>query len=235
MTAAGTDALAKDYLIGIDVQWRNGKLELEFEGNRVDWISKAGPGGGASVRVLVDGKRPGELRDLFAFSRPTSLVNPSEWPAIGRISARNVPVEEEWRAEITDVDQQNNVVKFRVIGSVTGEDGEGASDTDFVSKSGRVVIEAFDWQIYPKRIKSYASGMTIRWKCFPMHRNIFHPSIQLDDLRENATILLQGLPNGKHRIELVSDGGETPPISAIRVYRPPLPAGEFRTMGYDPD
>jgi hypothetical protein len=47
----------------------------------------------------------------------------------------------------------------------------------------------------------------------------------MDPTREAVTTLAQGLPPGKHTLELVAEGPGVPPLAAIRVYRPLSPEG----------
>jgi hypothetical protein len=219
------DDLVKEITIGQDVDWADGKITLDFDGNRVDLVSRTRVGtcSGAAVLVRVDGRKPSEFPELYAHTRPTSLVRPHEWPAVARVAAAGMPVVEQWRAEILSVDRETPEVRFKVTGSVTGEDGTGTSREDFVSDSGRVLIEAVDWAIYENRQKSYAPGMAFYWDCVPMHVDVYQAPITLDDVRESAVTLFQGLPNGKHRLELTVEGGAVPPpVSIIRIYRPPL-------------
>jgi hypothetical protein len=221
-----SEDLATDLRIGEDVDWKDGKLEIEFEGNRVDLVSRTRVGtcNGAGLRVRVDGRKPSEFPELYAHTRTTSLVKPHEWPVVARVDAESMPVVERWRAEILAVAPKKPEVRFKVTGSVTGEDGEGTSREDFVSRSGRVRIDAQDWAIYENRQESYEPGMAFYWECVPMHVDIYRPPITLDDLRESTVRLLQGLPNGKHRLELTVEGGAMPPpVCAVRVYKPYLP------------
>jgi hypothetical protein len=222
------DALVKEVVIGRGIDWTDGKIGLDFEGNRVDLVSRTRGGtcSGAAVLVRVDGKKPSEFPELYAFTRPTSLVKPHEWPVVARVAADAMPVVEQWRAEVLSVDTEEPEVRFRVIGSVTGEDGEGTSRADFVSRSGRVKIEAIDWAIYERRQKSYAPGMAFYWDCVPLHVDVYQAATDLDDLRESSVTLFQGLPNGKHRLELTVEGGAVPPpVSVIRIHRPPWGGG----------
>ena len=58
-------------------------------------------------------------------------------------------------------------------------------------------------------------GWTVRWKVVPMFVDEYTP-------REYQTVLVQGLENASHRLELLAIGKEKPSIQAIRVYTPPL-------------
>ena len=113
--------------------------------------------------------------------------------------------------------------KFEVSGSVTGVDGEGSSDQPFASKSGHVKI---DPQAYfmppgeadPVRHRSYKET----WKVVPLFTDTCRLPKAFDATRDNATVLAQGLSNGKHVLELKLNGNAAVPIKAFRVYRPPV-------------
>jgi hypothetical protein len=65
----------RTYEIGRDVQWVNGKLELEFEGNRVDAIAGwADPYYGGDADVRIDGQRPSERPELYRITRVQRYV-----------------------------------------------------------------------------------------------------------------------------------------------------------------
>ncbi len=57
------------YEVGSDVRWKDGKLVLEFAGNRIDAIAGPGEESSSGATVLVDGKKPSEFRECYAFSR----------------------------------------------------------------------------------------------------------------------------------------------------------------------
>ena len=67
----------KTYQVGRDLPWKNGKLTLEFEGNRVDAIYQEGSASPASIRI--DGKKPSEIPQLKALTRTTPYPG-SHWP-----------------------------------------------------------------------------------------------------------------------------------------------------------
>lgn len=48
-------------------------------------------------------------------------------------------------------------------------------------------------------------------------------SVLIDPANENATVVVQGIPNGKHTLELVTDdAARLPAIDRVRTYRPPV-------------
>ena len=191
--------------VGKDVSWQGDRLTLPFEGNRVDLISAKG---GGAARVLIDGKKPSEFSECVAFTR-TSLSQTGWGPALLRVSSEKPRLVEDWTLKVTEADEQ---IRFAVTGSKTGPDGEGISSERFVSKSGRVVIEPGDWWV--KNIQQMTKskvpvGFEIKWKAIPLFS---------DTYAGDSVTVAQGLPNGKHMLEIV---GKTS-LGAVRVYRPPL-------------
>lgn len=226
--------LVRTYAVGTDVRWKDGKLVLEFEGNRVDAIAKpipagmlaANPTAGYSnqARVLIDGKKPSEFPELYAITRPSDAVGVG-WPAIIQVSWEKPLIVEDWTVRIVEIDDDASKFKFEVFGSKTGFDGRGVNDQKFVSNSGRVVIEPRNWWL--KNAREYSGkptpeGFEIKWQVKPMFVDEY-VAPQIDDpSREYFTTLAQNLSNSKHMLEIVPDKNGTIPIQALRVYRPPL-------------
>ncbi len=226
--------LVKTYTVGTDVQWKDGKLVLEFEGNRVDAIAKGIPvtslaakspnGNSNQASVLIDGKKPSEFPEVYAITRPSDAVG-VDWPAIIQVSSEKPLIVEDWTARITEINDDASKFKFEVFGSKTGFDGSGVSDRKFVSNSGRVVIEPKNWWLKNAReltSKPTPQGFEIKWQVKPMFVDAYvKPEIK-DLSREYVTTLAQNLSNSKHTIEIIPDKNGMIPIQAIRVYRPSL-------------
>jgi hypothetical protein len=215
----------RSYEIGRDLQWTNGRLRVEFEGNRVDAI--AGPGGAyhaALAEVWIDGKRPSEMPELYFITRPSDTFA-VDWPAVNRVTAIQPLLVEDWTLKVTEVNADESQLRFEVTGSRTGPDGAGVSSEHFVSRSGRVVIEPDVWGV--KRAFDYAhvatpKGFEVHWRVVPMFQDIYIAPRFEDPSAEYETTLALGLPAGKHTLELVAKEGSVPPLQAIRVYDPPL-------------
>jgi hypothetical protein len=122
------------------------------------------------------------------------------------VSSAKPRVLEDWTLKVLEVDEKAEHIRFTVTGSVTGPDGEGVSAERFESKSGRVVIEPGDWwikNIQTMTKKAIPPGFEVKWK-----------AVLLGD--EASGTVVQGLPNGKHTLELSGVQG----VTAVRVYRP---------------
>ena len=203
-------------------------VDIEFEGNRVDLVlsGKADP---ATFAPLIDGKRPSQFPSAFVYTRPNNDTT-KDWPwatgAAYRIQ-NNDPVEEDWTLTCTAIDSTYNEAKkvyelsffeFVVEGSVTGFDGVGRMGEDFVSKSGRVIIDANDWWLKEPFLRAglpKLPGYTITWKT--VLQGGAADSFLIGEGSTSRTIA-QGLPNGRHRLQM--EGSKA--VKGIRVYKPLL-------------
>jgi len=214
------------YEVGKDVRWLDGKLRLEFEGNRVEVICKPGTAGPANVRI--DGRKPSEFPELYGFTR--AVTQPPgkwmvKWPVIAPIGSTKPLLVEDWTLAAKRVDAANDkLFSFTLTGSKTGPDGEGRSDARFVSKSGRVVIETNAWNVaYALSlggIKPVPDAFEVNWKVEPRFVDEFISPGVTNTTVETRVTLASGLPNVKHTLEI--SGSEATPIAAICVYRPGL-------------
>jgi hypothetical protein len=218
--------LVRTYAVGSDVNWQDGKLKLEFEGNRIDAIAIADNnfnGNATAASITIDGKKPSEFPELYAITRPSPAVGVS-WPAIIQVSSQKPLIVEDWKAVITEINSDASQFKFDVFGSKTGYDGGGTNDQVFVSNSGRVVIEPKNWWLknsYESSKQPTPKGFEIKWQVRSMFVDSYvAPKIE-DSTREYYTTLAQNLSNSKHILEIVPEANGQVPIQTIRVYSPP--------------
>jgi hypothetical protein len=214
--------LVRTYEVSTDLRWTEGKLVLEFEGNRVDAICK--DGGASPAMVHIDGHRPSELPGVYSLTRTTSYPG-SGWPCILRVEHEQLWQIEDWTLTLTEVPADLKQIHFTVEGSKTGPDGEGTTGVRFISKSGRVIIEPDDWNFeYAQKVfhQPIPVGFQIHWQVVPYFGDEFVSPGVKDPAVETTVTLVQGLSNGKHHLEIA--GGLEVPIAALRVYRPPLAA-----------
>jgi hypothetical protein len=218
------DNLTRDYEVGRDFHWVNGKLELEFEGNRIDAIGGWGdPYYDAIADVRIDGQRPSERQELYHITRPSDSQF-VDWPVVDHIDHAKPLLLEDWTLRVLGVNDDETQLRFEVIGSKTGPDGSGVSTERFVSHSGRVVIEPTDWDFHRAFGLSHKHtpvGFQVTWKVVPEFVEAYQDPLMVDRTREQVTTLALGLANTKHKLELTARGPNPPMIRALRVYRPP--------------
>jgi hypothetical protein len=154
-----------------------------------------------------------------------------------RIGFANAPKPQVWTMTITGLDLEKINISFDLEGSITGPDGSGSSAENFISPSGQVTVNADDWCIKRKgaafKNGTLKPGMKIRWQTIRLADDLYFPSGELERDRLVSHTVVRGLINGKHHLKLISEG-VPPPITHIRVYRPMLPAGEFKDMKIAP-
>ena len=152
------------------MRWTEGRLRLEFEGNRVVVVCQAGAAPPAAVRI--DGRKPSELPEMYGFTRAVSTPPGKwlvKWPVIAPIGSTKPLLVEDWTLAVKRADAANDkLFSFKLAGSKTGPDGEGRSDGRFVSPSGRVVIETNDWNasyaLSLGGIKPVPEAFEVKWK-----------------------------------------------------------------------
>ena len=208
--------------IGRDVQWQNGTLTLQFEGNRIDAIARNVNDARqfAPAATLIDGQKPSQHPELYGFTR--ALATPGgKWPVILKIGSEKPLMVEDWTLHVTKAGEHFN---FTLSGSQTGAEGSGRSDQRFMSGSGRVVIEAADWDVeYALAlpgIKPVPNEFTVNWKVVPHFADNFVATNAKDTSVESVVTLAQGLKAGAHTLQI--SGSPDTPIAALRVYRPPF-------------
>ena len=203
-------------------------IDVEFEGNRVDLVLNENEDPN-TFYPLIDGQKPSQFPTAFVYTRPNNDET-KDWPwqtgAAYRIQ-NNDPVEEDWTLTCTAIDStysnekglyELSFFEFVVNGSVTGFDGIGRMGEDFVSKSGRVVINANDWWLtepFARAGVPMCPGYTITWKTVLQGNASDSFSIGAD---ERQKTLIQGLPNGRHRLQM--NGSKA--IKGLKIYKPHL-------------
>ncbi len=215
--------VVKTQVVGRDIRWKDGRLTVPFEGNRVDVVVKPGPTG-VPADIRIDGRRPSEFTELYGFTR--ALAKPgSKWPPVMLISAEKLPLVEEWTMQVARDPAKEKTYTFTLTGSKTGPDGAGRSDARFVSNSGRIVIPTEGWGVEfaletLAGVKPLPPTFTVKWQTIPHFTDAFNsPGVQ-DPSIETTVTLAQGLSNSKHTLEIT--GPESTPVASIRVYHPPL-------------
>ena len=171
--------------------------------------------------------QPSQIQGTFALTRPSKA--PYTWFPAVKVIKNNAPlVAEEWTLTFVTCTTNASMFTYNVIGSITGEDGEGGKDENFVSKSGRVVIDGgANWFRVPWSLKYKKKRMpktfSVRWKVYPMFlEELRFPAVK-NAASERVVTLAQGLSNGEHVLRLVPIKGAKLEFADFRAYRPALP------------
>lgn len=224
--------------VGKDIPWADGKLTVDFDGNRVDAI--AGPTSDAGkpnpATITIDGKKPSAFAAAFAFTRAQGGFG-----KILAITALRPPLAEDWTLRVIAVDKAANTMTFDLLGAMTGNDGRynvawspevnGCTvkeNTKLLSNSGRILI---DCRVIKPAMKPESDlalnplkanvGAEIKWRCYATNSDIFTaPKIE-DPSKEYTVTLVQGIKPGKHTLVITPQAGqENFGLKAIRIYKP---------------
>lgn len=199
------------------------KFDFVMEGNRLDLLPSVSSG--KAVAIKIDGKPPSQIPACTVHGRSSVAAN-SWMPLLLHIGSKVPALAEEWKLTVTWVSPDDRALRFRLRGSVTGEDGEGASDQDFVSKSGRVAIAKADWNIgFPLAVSKRPTpvGFEATWRTTNYGVDEFRVPEALDSTLENAQTVAILLGPGKHKVELTATEDGPLPLRAVRIFRPRLP------------
>jgi len=199
-------------------------LRLEFTGTRADLIFRPKAKGGISV--LIGGKLPSAIPELYGFTR-VSAFPMSDWPLLLKVGSASPLVAEDWSLKIDQASADGKVCHFALRGSVTGEDGEGYSTNQFVSPSGRAVIEPDDWNVaYSVAVfkRPLPENHTATWRAVLRGVDAAVPGPTPPGVEDCVTVA-QSLPPGHHVLELrgVDLGAQ---LQAVCFYSPPWAANQ---------
>jgi hypothetical protein len=192
------------------------QVRLEFSGTRVDAIFQ--PNAKGRAKVLIDGKPPSAIPELYGFTRVSAFPN-SSWPILLKVDSQTPLIAEEWTIQVTSQSPDGKQCDFALRGSVSGEDGAGSSTNRFASKSGRVVIAPDDWNLaYCVEVfhRQLPASHTLSWRAVLHGADAVEPPGTPPNV-EAAVTLAQGLPPGNHKLELRGERlGAL--LQAVRVY-----------------
>lgn len=216
----------------------DGTLEFAFDGNRVVAVSDGTAAPGLDAEILLDGRPMASMPELWAPTRPTPVYR---WqPGLNKFSfGKTPPVEEDWTLTFLpsrEGDPTNAVLhalsipgasipasfskfiprRFKVSGSVTGDDGEGYTMENFVSKSGRLEIPVRSWQnLTWGGSEAVKTGAVSLWSVHPLFtgRLVATPA-------GTETLVVQGCPNGPHKLTIKLPKGASSGIAGFRVWKP---------------
>ncbi len=227
------ESWVRTYEVGKDVKVKDDKIILEFTGNRVVALSNSGEEP-AIMEVRIDGRKPSELVEPYRFTRANAGPG-QDWPwTVGapvKITSKTALRPETWTITVTDGGPE--AFDFTLEGSKTGPDGKGSTEKDFVSDSGRVIIQPEHWwKSTPKgKVSPVKPGYKLVFESQLMGTDLYEPPAEVEGTGPARTVLVSGLSNGPHRLELnIRNGGELS-LQALRIHEPPLkPSGKARRV-----
>jgi hypothetical protein len=213
---------------GIVGSKKSDRLRLEFEGNRVDIVAAhTDPTlAGGTAQILVDGKPPSSFAAAYVATLPSKGPG-TWWPALRRVVLGKDPVLENWTLTVTSISSDGKDLKFNLVGSKTGPDGSGSSAEIFHSNSGRIMIDPRDWMFAAifktfKQATPLAAGYQVHWSIVPEFIDHYRAPKTDEVGKVYETMLIQGILNGHHVLEVIPNGDGPVPIASVIAYRPPL-------------
>ncbi len=201
----------------------DGQDTIEFDGSRIELLSTKPLS--AVPQAVIDGTPSKDIYGCYMVTRASSIETVPEWPALRRISLEKGRMAEDWTATLTHISPDQKSFSFHVTSSVFGDEGDGDSAHDFLSKSGELRIEAEDWMV----------EKAFREKHIPLHEP-FNVTWSVKDVCAgepesidlgNGTIqyryvLGAGLANERHRVTLPISASDLSHVKEFRAYKPPL-------------
>lgn len=197
-------------------------LRINFTGNRVDLIGLSSVPGGGSAQILVDGQAPSALAETYVVSR-SSIAPGAWWPAVDRVILGQNPTTDQYTMAFHEVSLDGHNYSFDLRGESTGDEGSGKSGEDFISKSGRIRINAADIDVEAVRTvlqKDLPPNFDIKWKVYSISRDVWQSSSAPDKGRVDQSTVIQLRDSGTHLIEVVPNGDGQVGIHSIMVYNP---------------
>jgi hypothetical protein len=212
------------HLLGNDAHTAGEPRMFDFDGNRVDVVFHDDATG--SCNAMIDRQNPLDDPSMFYHGRNRvkwreTSIPPGPWPPVLKMGYETPLVAELWKLNATRDPANPDAYTFTVEGSVTGDDGSGRSDERFVSKSGRVVIEAEDWDVpfsivALRRMSELPSEFQLDWIVEAQAVNVVAPPAVAQGVERVVTVA-QRLTDGKHTLQL---DGPVEGIKSLRVYSP---------------
>lgn len=201
-------------------------LALPFHGTRIDVVPHPDRVAG-TFTMAIDGKSPAEFPELFACTKADGIRPGDSWPVFKRVTlpSDTLPIPQVWTAKVTACDLEAKTFQYSVQGSVTGPDGSGSNQADFVSNSGQIRIERRDcFLIWPLTYRKMdcPPGLEVRWEVYPRFVQPVSLTPALDRNVDRRISLFNGLRNGPHALTLTWTGDGPAGITAFVVHRPPL-------------
>jgi hypothetical protein len=204
-------------------QYGNGQETVTFDGSRLELISSkplvTWP------TVTIDGDSPKDIDGCYQVTRASSIETVPDWPALRRITLRHDRVPEDWTATLTNISPDQKSFEFSVKSSRAGDEGAGDSSHDFISKSGKLSIEAQDWMVeraFEEKHIPLQAPFEVRWSV----NNVCDGEPEVidrgDGIMQYRYVLGTGLVNEKHAVTLSAPANVFQYLTEFRAYKPPL-------------
>ena len=199
---------------------------VSFTGTRLELIaSRPIPALGMQA-VRMDGQGANVLDGCYLASRTNGLPGVPDWPALRRVTLNHDHTPEQWTAIVTGVSPDETTFRFRLHGSVSGDQGEGDSTQTFTSANGFLTIEPQDWMLaraFALKHVPVAEPFAVTWTVDPVC-GVAETIDARPTPPEYRYTLAVGLANGPHSMALSLAPENLAAVRQLRVYTPLLKA-----------
>jgi hypothetical protein len=201
----------------------DGMATVNFDGSRLELLSERPLRVWPSV--TIDERDPRDIDGCYQVTRSSPLESVTDWPALRRITLLHDRTAEDWTATITKITPDQKSADFTVKASVTGDQGNGNSSRNYVSKSGRLSIDGNDWM--------FESGYDLKHIPLQVPTEV-HWSVQYicggtpevinrgNGMMQYRYVLVARFHNGSHVAKLSFPSNDLADVVEFRVYKPPL-------------
>lgn len=197
-------------------------IRFKFIGNRIDLIGLKMQNGG-KLKVFIDSSPADKLPNFnISYVKPaitnithngsvqhSSKGNADTGPHAIFIGSNVLP--QEWTIKMLD-----NKGNYSLLGSITGFDGNGNSNTLFTSNSGQIIIDPSLWRSNKANVQGDYWTFKVTTSAIGMvDFNTITQSPQLFSLT-----LAQNLSNEEHLLELIQEGEGDILVNSFYVFTP---------------
>jgi hypothetical protein len=201
----------------------DGTETVDFDGSRLELLSNRPLAVWPSV--TIDKLSPKDIDGCYQVTRSSPLKSVPDWPALRRITLLHDHAPEDWTVTITNMTPDQRSFAFTVSASASGDEGRGDSSHNFVSKSGRLSIDADDWmfergyelQHIPLQVPAEVSW-SVEYTCSGKPEAIDKGNGTV----QYRYVLASGCSNEKHTAKLSFPPNDLADAVEFRAYKPPL-------------
>ncbi|HEX3997503.1 MAG TPA: SGNH/GDSL hydrolase family protein [Pirellulales bacterium] len=202
------------------------RIRVDFIGNRIDVLGRAANGGG-TVRVLIDGQPADQASAFYStyiMPHPKSFPWKIGGPGPGDVGLHAVELVKNVVAQSWKITLTSETGDYRLEGSETGLDGEGNSTKAFTSRSGQIHIDPELWRYNRQENKGVFTYGNRAGDQYTF--NVYRSAVGQVSFAATKPLplhqpLVENLPNGKHTLELVTQGSGDVAVESFYVFQPP--------------
>jgi hypothetical protein len=175
--------------------------------------------------VTFDERSPRDIDGCYQVTRSSPLKSVPDWPALRRITLLHDHTAEDWTATITNITPDQKSADFQVRASAKGDEGNGNSSRNYVSKSGQLSIDGNDWMFewgYDLKHIPLQVPTEVHWSVQYICGGEPEVIDRGNGIMQYRYVLAAGFHNGSHIAKLLFPPNELADAVEFRAYKPPL-------------